>query len=43
MMPTPFLMWSRASITGWLMLVMVTFDPVFDSIETELEKRGVEL
>lgn len=43
MIPTPFLIWWRAAFIGLAMLAMVTVEPVFEAVETELERRGVPL
>ena len=40
---TEYLIASRAAIIGWTSHAMVPAEILFDAIETELERRGVEL
>lgn len=40
---TEYLIASRAAIIFWTGLAVVSAGIVFDAIETELERRGVEL
>jgi hypothetical protein len=40
---TEYLIASRAAIIFWMSLAVVPAEILFDAIETELERRGVEL
>jgi hypothetical protein len=40
---TEYLIASRAAIIFWTSFVVVSVEILFDAIETELERRGVEL
>jgi hypothetical protein len=40
---TEYLIASRAAIIFWTSLGVVPAEIIFDTIETELERRGVEL
>jgi hypothetical protein len=42
-MMTPFLIMARDAIIAWVWFSLAPVEVVFDAIEDELERRGVEL
>jgi hypothetical protein len=42
MIPVPFLLFARAFIIGWVTLALVPVEAVFDAVEADLERQGVE-
>lgn len=41
-MPTPFLIFVRTYVIGWMWLTFSTVEPMMDAIETELDRRGID-
>lgn len=41
-MPVPFLLFARAVLFAWSWGALACVKPVFDAIEAELERQGVE-